>query len=38
VRGHIVRRGDKVFWRLSHLRGSVRFGVVRSRTVQLSCH
>src|SRR5262249_40658672 len=24
VRGHIVRRGDKVFWRLPHLRGSVR--------------
>ena len=38
VRGHIVRRGGRVFWRLPHLRGSVRFGVVRSRTVQLSCH
>ena len=38
VRGHIVRRGDKVFWRLPHLRGSVRLGVVRSRTVQLSVH
>jgi hypothetical protein len=36
VRGHIVRRGDKVFWRLPHLRGSARLGVVRSRTVQLS--
>lgn len=36
VRGHIVRRGDKVFWRLPHLRGSGRLGVVRSRTVQLS--
>ena len=36
VRGHIARRGDKVFWRLPHLRGSVRLGVVRSRTVQLS--
>ena len=38
VRGHIARRGDKVFWRLPHLRGSARFGVVRSRTVQLSLH
>ena len=38
VRGHIVRRGDKVFWRLPHLRGSARWGVVRSRTVQLSVH
>jgi hypothetical protein len=38
VRGHIVRRGDRVFWRLPHLRGSVRLGVVRSRTVQLSFH
>jgi hypothetical protein len=38
VRGHIARRGDKVFWRLPHLRGSASFGVVRSRTVQLSLH
>jgi hypothetical protein len=38
VRGHIARRGDKVFWRLPHLRGSARLGVVRSRTVQLSLH
>jgi hypothetical protein len=36
VRGHIARRGDRVFWRLPHLRGSARFGVVQSRTVQLS--
>jgi hypothetical protein len=36
VRGHIARRGDKVFWRLPHLRGSARLGVVKSRTVQLS--
>jgi hypothetical protein len=36
VRGHIARRGDHVFWRLPHLRGNARFGVVRSRTVQLS--
>jgi hypothetical protein len=38
VRGHIARRGDKVFWRVPHLRGSARSGVVRSRTVQLSFH
>jgi hypothetical protein len=38
VRGHIARRGDKVFWRVPHLRGSARMGVVRSRTVQLSFH
>ncbi len=38
VRGHITRRGDKVFWRLPHLRGSARMGVIRSRTVQLSFH
>ena len=36
VRGHIARRGDKVFWRLPHLRGSACSGVVLSRTVQLS--
>jgi len=38
VRGHIARRGDRVFWRVPHLRGSARLGVVRSRTVQLSFH
>jgi hypothetical protein len=38
VRGHIARRGDTVFWRLPHLRGSAHLGVVRSRTVQLSFH
>jgi hypothetical protein len=38
VRGHIARRGAKVFWRVPHLRGSARLGVVRSRTVQLSFH
>jgi hypothetical protein len=36
VRGHLARRGDKVFWRVPHLRGNARSGVVRSRTVQLS--
>ena len=38
VRGHIARRGDKVFWRSPHLRGHARLGVVRSRTVELSFH
>jgi hypothetical protein len=38
VRGHIARRGDKVFWRSPHLRGSAHLGRVRSRTVELSFH
>ncbi|HUO20487.1 MAG TPA: hypothetical protein VMU44_12005 [Steroidobacteraceae bacterium] len=33
VRGHLVRRGSRIFWRLPHLRGSARSGVVRQRTV-----
>ena len=33
VRGHLVRRGSQVFWRVPHLRGSSRSGVIRSRTV-----
>jgi hypothetical protein len=33
VRGHLVRRGNKIFWRLPHLRGQARAGVIRSRTV-----
>ena len=36
VRGHLVRRGDLVFWRTPHLRGSATRGMVRSRTVCLS--
>ena len=36
VRGHIVRRGSAVFWRVPHLRGSARLGQVRTRTVELS--
>jgi hypothetical protein len=36
VRGHLVRREDRVFWRTSHLRGSTLQGIVRSRTVCLS--
>jgi hypothetical protein len=33
VRGHLVRRGRQLFWRVPHLRGSSRAGVVRTRTV-----
>jgi len=33
VRGHLVRRGNQLFWRVPHLRGSARWGMVRSHTV-----
>jgi hypothetical protein len=33
VRGHLVRRGNKIFWRIPHLRGSARAGSIRTRTV-----
>jgi hypothetical protein len=33
VRGHLVRRGSQIFWRVPHLRGSARAGMVRTRTV-----
>jgi hypothetical protein len=33
VRGHLVRRGSQIFWRVPHLRGRARSGVVHSRTV-----
>lgn len=33
VRGHLVRRGNQLFWRVPHLRGSARAGTVASRTV-----
>jgi hypothetical protein len=33
VRGHLVRRGSKLFWRVPHLRGNARAGSIRSRTV-----
>jgi hypothetical protein len=36
VRGHLVRRDQRVFWRIPHLRGSASRGMVRSRTVCLS--
>ena len=36
VRGHLVRREQRVFWRVPHLRGSASLGTVRSRTVCLT--
>jgi hypothetical protein len=36
VRGHLVRRGNRVFWRVPHLRGSGSRGTVHSRTVCLA--
>jgi hypothetical protein len=33
VRGHLVRRGSQIFWRVPHLMGSARQGAVHSRTV-----
>ena len=35
VRGHLVRRRDRVYWRVPHLRGHAAAGMVRSRTVTL---
>jgi hypothetical protein len=33
VRGHLVRRGGHIFWRVPHMRGSARSGVIHTRTV-----
>jgi hypothetical protein len=33
VRGHLVRRGSQIFWRVPHLRGSARSGEIHTRTV-----
>jgi hypothetical protein len=35
VRGHLVRRGSQVFWRVPHLRGRAAFGHLRARSVTL---
>lgn len=35
VRGHLVRRGDAIFWRTSHMRGKPALGAIRSRTVSV---
>lgn len=36
VRGHLVRRRNRIFWRRPHLRGTSFHGRVLSRTVRLS--
>lgn len=33
VRGHLMRRGSQLYWRVPHLRGSARSGAIRTRTV-----
>ena len=33
VRGHLVRRRNELFWRVPHLRGDAKAGVLKSRTV-----
>jgi hypothetical protein len=33
VRGHLVRRGDQLHWRIPHFRGTLLAGLVRTRTV-----
>jgi hypothetical protein len=33
VRGHLMRRGSQLVWRVPHLRGNARSGVIRARTV-----
>ena len=33
VRGHLFRRGCELYWRVPHLRGNARRGVVQTRTV-----
>jgi hypothetical protein len=34
VRGHLVRRNDRLIWRVPHLRGRPHAGVLKSRTVE----
>jgi hypothetical protein len=34
VRGHLVRRNDRLIWRVPHLRGRSQAGVLKSRTVE----
>ncbi len=36
VRGHLVRRGCQVFWRIPHLRGRAAFGQLRARSLTLN--
>jgi hypothetical protein len=34
VRGHLVRRNDRLIWRVPHLRGRSQAGTLKSRTVE----
>jgi hypothetical protein len=34
VRGHLMRRNDRLIWRVPHLRGRTEAGVIKSRTVE----
>jgi hypothetical protein len=34
VRGHLVRRNDRLIWRVPHLRGKSETGIIKSRTVE----
>jgi hypothetical protein len=34
VRGHLVRRNDRLIWRVPHMRGKTNAGIVKSRTVE----
>jgi hypothetical protein len=36
VRGHLVRRGDSIFWRSPHLRGNASLGIIKTRTVYVT--
>jgi hypothetical protein len=36
VRGHLVRRGNVVYWRCHHVRGRTTAGAIQSRTVRLT--
>ena len=35
VRGHLVRRGDTIYWRNAHMRGNAAHGSVQRRTVSV---
>jgi hypothetical protein len=35
VRGHLVRRGDRIFWRTAHMRGDIT-RIIASRTVAVT--
>jgi hypothetical protein len=34
VRGHLMRRNDRLIWRVPHMRGKTDAGVIKSRTVE----